>query len=491
MSAAPTAYDGYTGQFINGAWRAGRSGKTRPNHNPYDGSVLNEVSLASAEDLDDAYRAAQTAQKAWSRTSHSERSALFLRVLSILDARKDEIIGWLVRESGSTLLKATIEWGAVRGGVLEAATLPSRVEGRIMPIDVPGKQSFVYREPRGVIGVISPWNFPFHLSHRSIAPALALGNAVVVKPAEDTPVTGGLLLAKIYEEAGLPPGLLNIVIGAVSDIGDAFTLHPIPKLISFTGSTRVGKRIAELAATGKHLKHIGLELGGNAPIVVLDDADLDLAVRAAAFARFLHSGQICMSGNRIIVDARLYDAFVDRFVAHVRGFKVGDPADPATVIGPLMNARQRDAAVANIAAAREAGFDQRLGGDVQGLLVPPHIFAGAPNDSAFAQAEQFAPVAPVIKARDEDEALRLANATEYGLSSAVFTRDLARGVRFARQVEAGMTHVNDISIQDSPFNMFGGEKNSGIGRFNGDWIVSELTTDHWITVQETPRQYPF
>ena len=478
-------------QFIGGAWRAGRSGKTMDNHNPFDSSLIGTIPLASVEDLDDAYRAAERAQRDWAGKSHTERSALFLRVLQVLDARKDEIIGWIVREGGSTLLKATIEWSSVRSGAMEAISLPSRVEGKIMPIDVPGKQSFVFREALGVIGVISPWNFPMHLSHRSIAPALALGNAVVVKPAEDTPVTGGLLLAKIYEEAGLPAGLLNVVVGDVADIGDAFTLHPVPKLISFTGSTRVGKRIAELAATGSRLKHVGLELGGNAPIVVLADADLDLAVRAAAFARFLHNGQICMSGNRIIVDASIHDAFVERFVERVRGFKVGDPADPATVIGPLVNAKQKAAALANIAEARSAGFTELLGGEADGLLVPPHVFAGVPNDSAFAQAEQFAPIAPIIRAADEAEAVRLANATEFGLSSAVFTRDLARGLRVARSIEAGMTHINDISVQDSPFNMFGGEKNSGIGRFNGDWIVSELTTDHWITVQDTPRDYPF
>lgn len=478
-------------QFIDGRSTPGTAGKTLPNRNPFDGSVINEIALASAADLDAAYLAAQKAQRSWRLTGPSERAALFLRVLAILDARKDEIIGWLVKESGSTLLKATIEWGAMRGGTLEAITLPSRVEGKIMPIDQPGKQSFVFREPLGVIGVISPWNFPLHLSHRSIAPAIALGNAVVVKPAEDTPVTGGLLIARIYEEAGLPAGVLNVVVGDVADIGDAFTLHPVPRLISFTGSTRVGKHIAGLAAGGKQLKHVGLELGGNAPIVVLDDADLDVAVRAAAFARFLHNGQICMSGNRIIVDASLYDAFVERFVAHVRGFKTGDPADPATVIGPLINAKQRDAAVRNIAAARDAGFDELLGGAVEGQVVPPHVFAGVPNDSAFAQAEQFAPVAPLIRAANEEEAIRLANATEFGLSSAVFTRDTGRGMRVARQIEAGMTHVNDISVQDSPFNMFGGEKNSGIGRFNGEWIVSEFTTDHWVTVQETPRDYPF
>lgn len=491
MTDSSTAYTDMDGQFIAGIWRAGRAGKTAANHNPFDDSILNEISLANEADLDDAYKAAATAQKDWGRTLHSERSALFMRVVSILDARKDEIIGWLVREAGSTLLKATIEWGAVRAGAMEAIALPSRVEGKIMPIDVPGKQSFVYREPIGVIGVISPWNFPMVLSHRSIAPALALGNAVVVKPAEDTPVTGGLLLAKIYEEAGLPAGLLNIVVGAVEDIGDAFTLHPTPKLISFTGSTRVGKRIAELAATGTRLKHVGLELGGNAPFVVLDDADLDLAVRAAAFARFLHNGQICMSSNRIIVDASIHDAFVDRFVAHVRTFKTGDPSDPSTVIGPLINAKQKAAALRNIAAARAAGFTELLAGEADGLLVPPHIYSGVPNDSDFAQAEQFAPIAPIIKAANEEDALRLANATEFGLSSAVFTRDMARGIRFARGIEAGMTHVNDISVQDSPFNMFGGEKNSGIGRFNGDWIIAEMTTDHWITVQDTPRHYPF
>lgn len=489
MTATP--YADLDRQFIDGRWVDGSAGKTMDNHNPFDGSVINTIALASTADLDAAYRAAEQAQRSWRLTGPTERAALFLRVLAILDARKDEIIGWLVRESGSTLLKAMIEWGAMRGGAMEAITLPSKVEGRIMPIDQPGKQSYVFREALGVIGVISPWNFPLHLSHRSIAPALALGNAVVVKPAEDTPVTGGLLIAKIYEEAGLPAGLLNVVVGDVADIGDAFTLHPVPKLISFTGSTRVGKHIAGLAASGKQLKHVGLELGGNAPIVVLDDADLDLAVRAAAFARFLHNGQICMSGNRIIVTASLYDDFTERFVAHVRGFKTGDPTDPATVIGPLINTKQRDAAIRNIAAARAAGFDERLGGEVDGQIVPPHVFAGVPNDSAFAQAEQFAPVAPLIRAADEEEAIRLANATEFGLSSAVFTRDTGRGLRVARRIEAGMTHVNDISVQDSPFNMFGGEKNSGIGRFNGDWIVSEFTTDHWVTVQETPRDYPF
>jgi aldehyde dehydrogenase (NAD+) len=491
MTIQRAPYSGFTGQYIAGEWLAGTAGKTARSVNPYNGETLAEIALAGVADLDKAYAAAAAAQNEWARSGPSRKIEIFQRVINIMEDRKVEITNWIVRETGGTLLKAGAEWAAVRGGLIEALTLPSRVEGRIMPIDSPGKQSFVYREPIGVVGVISPWNFPMHLSHRSIAPALATGNAVVVKPAEDTPVTGGLLLAKIYEEAGLPAGLLNIVIGDVAEIGDAFTLHPVPKLISFTGSTRVGRRIGELAMSGKTLKHIGLELGGNAPFVVLDDADLDQAVRAAVFARFLHSGQICMSGNRIIVDASLYDEFVERFVEHARRLTVGDPSDPKTMIGPLMNARQKAAALQSIATARRAGFDERLGGEADGLLVPPHVFANVRNDSAFAQTELFAPIAPLIRAMDEREALALANQTEFGLASSVFTRDITRGMRFARQIRAGMTHINDIPVQDSPFNMFGGEKNSGIGRFNGDWIVAELTRDHWITVQESRIEYPF
>jgi aldehyde dehydrogenase (NAD+) len=491
MTSTPTPYLDFSGQFIDGQWRSGSAGTMMPDHNPYSGETIAEIALATKVDLNDAYEAAARAQVQWGRTGPQARMELFQRAIRILDDRKDEIIGWLVRESGSTLLKAGAEWAAVRGGMMEALTLPARVEGRIMPIDQPGQQSFVFREPIGVVGVISPWNFPFALSHRSIAPALALGNAVVVKPAEDTPITGGLLIAKIYEEAGLAKGLLNVVIGDITEIGDEFTLHAVPKFISFTGSTRVGKHIGSLAMQGPWLKHVGLELGGNAPCVVLDDADLDRAVRGAIFGRFLHNGQICMSSNRIIVDTSIYDEFVDRFIVHAASLKTGDPADPKTVIGPLVNAKQKDAAVRSIAAGRAAGFDLRLEGKIEGLVVPPHVFTGVVNRNPFAQAEQFAPIAPIIRADGEADALKLANQTEFGLSSAVFTRDLARGIRFARGIEAGMTHINDITVQDSPFNMFGGEKNSGLGRFNADWIVNELTRDHWITTTEDPVSYPF
>jgi aldehyde dehydrogenase (NAD+) len=491
MNIIPTPYKTFSGQYIAGEWRAGRAGTALSDRDPYTGALIAEIAQANLDDLDAAYRAAARAQPDWARRLPAERAVLFLRAATIMDARHEEIVSWLIRESGSTRIKAEMEWGAVRGGMIEAASMPGRATGQILPVDVDGKESRVYRSPLGVIGVISPWNWPMHLSHRSIAPALALGNAVVVKPADDTPVTGGLLIARIYEEAGLPAGLLNVVIGEVRQIGDPFTLHPVPKFISFTGSTAVGQHIGGLAMTGPTLKRVALELGGNAPCVVLADADLDLAVRAAVFGRFLHQGQICMSSNRIIVDAAIYDEFVERFVARASALKCGDPNDPETAIGPIINQRQLDGMKKHIAAAKVAGVQQLLGGDPDGLVLPPHVFAGVDNQSDLAQAELFGPIAPIIRAKDEADALRIANQTQFGLASAVFTRDEGRGLRFARQIEAGMTHINDISVNDFPNNMFGGEKNSGLGRFNGDWIIAEFTTDHLITVQHDPRQYPF
>jgi aldehyde dehydrogenase (NAD+) len=304
-------------------------------------------------------------------------------------------------------------------------------------------------------------------------------------------VTGGLLIAKIYEEAGLPPGLLNVVIGPHSEIGDQFTTHPIPRLISFTGSTPVGRHIAALAMQAPQLKRVALELGGNAPLVVLDDADLEHAVRSAVVGRFLHQGQICMSSNRIIVDASIYDEFVDRFIAHVKTLKYGDPSDPSVSIGPVINEKQLLGHLARIEGARKEGARELLGGPPDHQVLPPHVFADVTNDMAIAQDEIFGPIAPIIKVKDEEEALHVANQTEYGLSSAVFTRDLERGVRFALQVEAGMTHVNDHSVDDTPTGPFGGEKNSGLGRFGGEWILREFTRDHWVTVRHSNGPYPF
>lgn len=478
-------------QFIGGRWSRGRAGTVLVDRDPFTGETVAEIPQASLDDLDEAYASAERAQGAWARSLPSERHRLFSSFLDVLERRRDEIVDWLVREAGSTRLKAEMEWRAVRAQAIEASSLAYRMTGKILPGDVPGKENRVYREPLGVIGVISPWNWPLSLSNRSVAAAVALGNTVVLKPADDTPITGGLLLARLYEEAGLPAGVLNVVVGAVDVIGDAFTLHDVPRFVSFTGSTAVGRRIARLAAESRRLKGVALELGGNAPLVVLDDADLDRAVDAAVYGRFLHAGQICMSTNRIIVDRTLHADFAAAFRTRVAALRVGDPSDPSTVIGPLINRRQLDRLVRGIEAAHEAGYDCLLAGRPEGLVLPPHVFAAVPADAELARAEQFGPVVALIRAENEDHALRLAEDTEYGLSSAVFTRDLERGVAFARRMRVGLTHVNDATVHSAANCPFGGEKNSGLGRFGGEWILEEFTTDHLVTVQSTPRTYPF
>lgn len=486
-----TAYCDFHLQSIAGERREGSSERTTRVTNPYDGSELLNIRLANADDLNAAFLAAEKAQADWSATPPAQRSALLQRVVAIFDTRKEEIIDWLIRESGSTRLKANVEWGAARSITQEAVSMPNRVHGMTLASNVPGKENRVYRKPLGVVGVISPWNFPLHLSQRSIAPALALGNAVVVKPASDTPVTGGLLLARIFEEAGLPKGLLSVVVGSGSEIGDAFVKHRVPRMVSFTGSTPVGRRIGGICSGGEHIKKVALELGGNSPFVVLDDADIGQAVNAAAMGKFLHQGQICMAINRIIVDARRYDDFVARFVEKVKGLRVGDPNDMETVVGPVINARQREGLEAKIATAKQEGATVLLEGEIDGQLVPPHVFGDVTPEMEISREEIFGPLVGIQKARDEAHALTLANASEYGLSSAVFTTDLARGARFAQGIKAGMTHVNDMPVNDEAHVPFGGEKNSGLGRFNGDWAIEEFTTDHWISVQHEPRSYPF
>ena len=291
---------------------------------------------------------------------------------------------------------------------------------------------------------------PLHLTARSLAPALALGNAVVVKPASDTPITGGLLLARIFEEAGLPAGVLSVVVGSGAEIGDAFVEHPVPALISFTGSTQVGRNIGRIASGGEHLKHVALELGGNSPFVVLADADVEQAVNAAVVGKFLHQGQICMAINRIIVEQPLLEDFTRRFVERVKALPYGDPSKPGTVVGPVINARQLAGLKEKIATAKAEGATLLLGGEPQGNVMPPHVFGNVTADMEIAREEIFGPLVGIQSARDAEHALELANSSEYGLSSAVFTASLERGVQFARRIHAGMTHVNDIPVNDEP-----------------------------------------
>lgn len=474
---------------IAGQWREGRSGKRLADHDPYTGASLLEIALANAADVDEAYRGARDAQVLWAQTPPQDRREVLECAAQIMGRRRDEIIEWLIKEAGSTRVKADIEFQMVQYGMLEAASYPSHVEGKIIPAAVPGKESRVYREPVGVVGVISPWNFPLQLSNRSVAPAIALGNAVVLKPASDTPVTGGLLLAKIFEEAGLPPGVLSVVIGAGSDIGDAFLDNPIPRVLSFTGSTEVGRSVGEHA--GRHIKKVCLELGGNTPFLVLRDADLQRAVDAAVVGKFLHQGQICMAVNRIIVEAPLYEEFVARFARRVSALPYGDPQKAETVVGPLINKSQFESLERKVKESVAAGARAVVHGPSRGLVYAPTVLADVTNDMPAAREELFGPVASVLRADDEEDAIRIANDTEYGLSASVFTRDAERGVLVARRIRAGMTHVNDMPVNDEPNTAFGGEKASGLGRFGGQWAIEELSTDHWISVQHAPRTYPF
>lgn len=486
----PAAYEQFDLQPIGYNVRHGSTENLLTDVDPYTQETLLTLRMANQADVDEAYRVAAEAQEAWAQTQPQARAHILRQVASLIEARFDELVQWLIKESGSTFLKACIELDSAKNIVWESAAMANRAHGLILPSAIADQESHAYRAPLGVIGVISPWNFPFHLSMRSVAPALALGNAVVIKPASDTPVTGGLLLAKLFTEAGLPAGLLSVVVGAGRDIGDYFVTHPIPSLISFTGSSQIGHRVGQLAM-GEPLKRVALELGGNAPLVVLDDADVEEAAHAAVVGRFLHQGQICMSTNRVIVDESIHDEFVAAVVRRVEALKVGSPAEQDTVVGPLINSQQVDSVRAKIERAKQDGATLVAGGDIKGQLVPPHVFTNVSPEWDIAVEETFGPVLPIIKAKDEAHALVLANATQYGLSSAVFTQDQARGLRFARGIRAGMTHINDISVDDQTNAPFGGEKNSGLGRFNGPWVLEEFTRLQWVTIQTKPRPYPF
>lgn len=468
------------GLHLDGRPAAGSDDKEIVDLNPYTDETILTLRGASQEDVDRAYESARTAQREWAARTPNQRAKVIQRAAELLEERREEIVSWLIAESGSTALKANKEVSLAAAITREAATFPARMTGQIFPSNTPGKEVRVYRKPLGVVGVISPWNFPLHLSQRSVAPALALGNAVVLKPASDTPVTGGLIIAEIFAEAGLPAGVLNVVAGRGSTIGDYFVEHEVPALISFTGSTPVGRGVGAKALGGRHIKPVSLELGGNAPLVVLDDAHLDTAVGQAVVGTFLHSGQICMAVNRIIVEAPLYEEFVEKFAAAVAGVAYGDPAGEGVLVGPVINDSQLEGHVERIRQARADGVRIVVEGEIEGRVVPPHVFADVDPQSALAQEELFGPLVSIIRAEDEDDAVRIANDHEFGLSSSIFTQDLDRGARVAAQFAAGMTYVNEMPVQDEAHIAFGGERNSGIGRFNGEWAIREFTTDHTI-----------
>jgi aldehyde dehydrogenase (NAD+) len=460
--------------FINGSWSAAES--TFDVLNPADGSVFAQVADATVDDARKAIEAAAAASAAWAATPHPQRAKAMLDVADILERRQQDIAGILVTEAGSWIGKAMFESGYTPGIYRAAAAAAYQTTGEILPSDH-SKVSMVVRQPLGVVSVISPWNFPLLLSSRGIAVAIAVGNAVVLKPSEETPISGGLFLAEVFEEAGVPEGVLNVVTCSrdrVTDVGGELVTNPLD----------IG------AQAGSLLKKACLELGGKDALIVLDDADMTKAVNAATFGSFMHQGQICMATEKIVVHESIAAEFTEKLVANVKTLSVGDPTQMGNVIGPIINQKQLDKIHAQVEDAREKGAEVLTGGTFDGLYYQPTVISKVTRDMTVYSDETFGPVAPIVTVKDVDEAVAVANDSEYGLSAGIITEDEEKGMDVARRLETGMAHVNDSSVNDEPHIPFGGVKNSGLGRHGGKAAIDAFTETRWLTLERGGRHYP-
>ncbi|GAB4071931.1 aldehyde dehydrogenase family protein [Barrientosiimonas marina] len=482
-------YQSFNQSFINGEWTEGNEARTADMVNPYDNKVLANVHLASLDQLNDAFTGASKAQKAWGQDPE-QRKAVIRKAVKYFKDHQAEIQEILTLESGSTAVKASLEFDLTVGVMEESLTMVDQV-GKFEDKQsiIPDKMNEFYRLPKGVIASIAPFNFPLYLSMRTIAPALALGNAVVHKPDLKCGLISGSVIARAFEEAGLPSGVFQSLLTKSSVTGDRMFNHDEANFVSFTGSTPVGRQIGQVA--GEQLKDVALELGGNGPFCVLSDADIDQAVDAAIFGKYMHQGQICMMINRLIVHEDVYDKFVEKFVERSKNIKYGDPRDPDVVVGPLIDDNQMEKSLANISKAKEAGFDILLEGEQDGRVLTPTVIGNVDNDSELAQTEMFSPIALIIKADSDDDVIAKANDTAFGLSSAIFSRDEEKARKYALELQYGMTHINDQPVNDEPTALFGGMRQSGIGRFGSPFIIDEFTEGKWISVQNEPREYPF
>jgi acyl-CoA reductase-like NAD-dependent aldehyde dehydrogenase len=478
--------------FVGGEWTDAAGGRTFEDRDPYSGDVVARVPAAGREDAHRAVEAAAQAFPEWSQTPPAERQRIFLRAADLLEARGDEVIEGLARETGACFGFGMFQLHFVPGLFRQAAALPYAPLGQVLPSDTPGKIALGVRKPVGVVGAIAPWNAALILSARALAAPLAVGNTVVLKPSEWSPVVGGLLWGEIFAEAGLPSGVLNVVThapGEAGAIGDELVENPAVRRINFTGSTATGRLLAE--AAGRHLKRVVLELGGYNPLIVLGDADLDYAVDAAAFGAFLHQGQICMSTRKILVERSIADDFTQRLAEKTRGLKVGDPGEHATIIGPLITEQALRTVRERVEEAVSMGAKLLAGGKAVGPAFQATLLAELPEDSTLAREETFGPVASIEVVDTAEEAVQRANATAYGLTSAILTGDPDRGFALAQQLESGIVHVNDQNVADEPQMPFGGVKDSGYGRFGGLAAVDEFTDLRWITVQSGTHPFPF
>ncbi|RDZ34241.1 MULTISPECIES: aldehyde dehydrogenase family protein [unclassified Haloferax] len=481
--------------YIDGEWTESESGESIAVEDPSTRETVAHVPRGTEADVDAAYEAAAEAQESWAEAPPARRQEVVEQFLQALNEYEDEIIDLLAHEVGGSRIMGETSIQIASDHASEAATLPRRMRGEHVASNIPGKENIVQKNPKGVVTVISPWNFPLNLSMRAVAPAVAAGNAVVLKPSTNSPITGGLLFAKLFEETDLPEGVVNVVTGRGSEIGDRVAGHPESDVVAFTGSTEVGKRVSGIA--GENLAVPAMELGGNNAHIVTEGADVDAAVDAAVFGSFVHQGQVCISINRHIVHESVYDEYVEKLTERAAELPVGSAHEDDTVVGPIIDESQRDEMLGYVEETVAAGATLETGGstaDLDGvddsLVVQPTVLSGVTNDMAAACNEHFGPIAPVIPFSDVDEAVELANATEYGLSGSVHAGDLATGKEIALRMETGNVHVNDQPINDEAHVPFSGIGASGVGTYNSDAFLDEITEDKWISLQHEPRDYP-
>lgn len=478
--------DHLTGKVFTGEWIA--SEQRSDAIEPATGRQLGKIGMADAAGIAAAASSARIAQGKWAALTPDDRAAIFFRAVDIARTHWDELVDWLVRESGSVKAKAGFELSISVKAIQLAGAMPHQAQGIVLPSE-PGRTSLARRRPLGVIGVISPFNFPLYLAMRAVAPALAVGNAVVLKPDPRTSLCGGFVIARLFELAGLPAGVLQVLPGD-GVAGEALCKDPNVAMIQFTGSTGAGRKVGQTASA--YLKKVSLELGGKNALIILDDADLDLAARNAAWAAYLHQGQICMSAGRILVHEAIAEAFTAKLVERANALTIGDPGMAHIAVGPMINAPQRDHVLEIVEASVTAGASLLAGGTADGLFFKPTVLSGVTATMPAYQKEIFGPVAVVTTFATDAEAIRLANDTEYGLSAAIISRDIARAMAIGDQIHTGLLHINDQTVNDEVTNPFGGVGASGNGSAIGgpaNW--EEFTHWQWVTIKTAPPAYPF
>lgn len=478
--------DVWQGCLFDGGWRVASA--QRDVVEPATGSVLARIGEASAEEVRDIVKIAAAEQTDWGASSVNDRAAVLRRAASLLEANRDELVPWIMRETGGVAAKALYEIDSAIDELHHATAMLIEPEGHLLNSSDPERLSIARRVPVGVVAVITPWNVPLLLAMRSVAPALACGNAVVLKPDPQTAVVGGILLCRLFKAAGLPAGVLCLVPGGAVT-GEALVTAPEVRMVTFTGSTATGRRVGELA--GHALKKVVLELGGNSPILILDDCDVNAAASAGAFGSFFHQGQVCMATSRHIVHRRIADAYLEVLSAKAAALSVGDPMNGA-MIGPMINMKQVERVHRIVTSSVSQGARVCAGGAHDGLFYQPTVLADVVPSMAAFHEEIFGPVAPVTVAEDDDHAVMLANATEYGLAAAVQTGSLDRGLRLARRLRAGMIHINDQTVNDVAQCPMGGLGQSGNGsRFGSLTNRDEFTEWQWLTASGAQKRYPF